>query len=173
MRTAGRSPQTIGFFGLFAVALVSGPVGHEPDPPEIYRFDLVATARAPGAIGTGLLNLAWSPFGVAVSADGFLVYDLALTVERVIEPQRLGPFTTYVAWIATPSLDKIEKLGFLSAAGKLETQIASWNKFIVLVTAEASTDVERRTGPVVLQGRSPSGFIASFQSHELFNLMPH
>ncbi len=141
--------------------------------PEIYRFDLVPTARAPGASGTGQLALAWSPFGVAVSEDGFLVYDLTLSVEGLLNPSTLGPYSHYVAWIASPNLDRVARIGVLGSSGTVETRIESWNKFLILVTPESRADPPRRSGPIVLQGRSPSGFIASFQSHELFNLIPH
>lgn len=169
--------------GTLALGLVVlGPdandrAGFTPPPaeagPRIYEFDLRPTSRARAATGTGRLQLAWSPFGIAVDRDGFLVYDLRLATDRLVDPSRLGPYATYVAWIASPDLDRIEKLGDLAEGGRLTARVASWNKFLVLVTAEPGADVPRRTGPVVLQGRSPSGFMASFQSHELYNLIPH
>jgi hypothetical protein len=144
------------------------------DPPcEIYCFELSPTAMAPGASGEGRLRLAWSPFGIAVSESGFLVYELELTIGNLPPPGRLGSYTTYVAWIASPELDRVERLGAVAPSGALRARIQSWNKFLVLVTPERHTEPERRAGPVVLQGRSPSGLMASFQSHELFNNMPH
>ena len=144
------------------------------DPPcEIYCFDLRPTPRAPAASGEGRLRLAWSPFGVAVSETGFLIYDLELTIGNLPPAERLGPYTTYVAWIASPQLDRFERLGAVEASGMLRARIHNWNKFLVLVTPESHAEAERRSGPVVLQGRSPSGLMASFQSHELFNNMPH
>lgn len=139
---------------------------------EIYRFELSPTARAAGATGLGQLTLGWSPFGVAVNTDGHLVYDLEITTRGLIDPNRQAAGGTYVAWIASPDLTRIVKLGGFSD-GKLTTRISSWNKFLVLITLESDPEVEARTGPVVLRGRSPSGFLASFQSHELFNLIPH
>ncbi len=142
-------------------------------PCEIYCFELSPTASAPGASGEGRLRLAWSPFGIAVSDSGFLIYELELTVGNLPPPERLGPFTTYVVWIASPELDRFERLGAVAPSGTLQTRIQSWNKFLVLVTPEAHAEPERRGGPVLLQGRSPSGLMASFQSHELFSNMPH
>ncbi len=47
------------------------------------------------------------------------------------------------------------------------------NKFLLLITLEASADVEERRGPIVLRGVSPSGLMQNMESHELFNNMPH
>ena len=165
--------------GLLGIALlVWWPTAH-PHPlaapinyPKIYDFELTPTSRAPGARGKGQLTLGWSPFGVAVNVDGYLVYDLEITASGLIDPTRQAMGSAYVAWISSPDLTRIEKLGGLPD-GSLTTRISSWNKFLLLVTLESDPAVETRTGPVVLRGRSPSGFMASFQSHELFNLIPH
>lgn len=142
-------------------------------PAEIYEFALAPTALVPAALGTGALTLARSPFVVAVSADGHLVSDLALEVSTLPEPRRLGPYVTYVVWVASPNLDRVERLGTITASGTLRGRLEAWNKFLILVTAEADPEPDRRRGPVVLQGRSPSGLMAAFASHELSNNMPH
>lgn len=138
----------------------------------IYRFDLQATPRAPRASGVAQLTLAWSPFGVAVSADGHLVYHLDVEVAQLGSAARLGA-QGYVVWVVSPNLDRVEHLGVLSGEGRLRGRLSSWNKFLLLVTAEPDTSTAQRAGPILLQGRSPSGLMASFASHELYNLMPH
>ncbi len=140
---------------------------------DIYEFKLAPTAKVPRAAGTGKLALVWSPFTIAVSADGHLIYDVEITVTSLPDPSRLGPYQTYVVWVASPNLDRVERIGTITPSGALRARLTNWNKFLVLVTAEAHPDTERRTGPVLLQGRSPSGLMASFQSHELFSNIPH
>ena len=167
------------FVALVVLLLVPGSAASDPDKAElavradIYRFPLTATARARGAVGSGYLQLAPSPFGIAVTADGHLVYDLALTTKRLRPPSALGPYQVYVAWLSTPELDRYEKLGAVGESGELRVRTSSMNKFILMVTAEPSADVAKRSGPVVLRGVSPSGLLQSFGSHELFSDMPH
>ena len=163
----------LGSWWLFDAAAGAEPVTPPAAGPDIYSFKLSPTVRAPGAVGAGELKLAWSPFGIAVSADGHVVYDMEITIEGLLDPTRAGPSYAYVAWIASPNLDRTERLGVVGEAGRVNVRIASWNKFLVLVTLERDANAERRSGPVMLRGRSPSGFMASFQSHELFNLIPH
>lgn len=152
---------------------VSPPSTNLTPRAEIYEFPLRGTARARGVEGVGRLELAWSPFGVAVTHDGHLVYDLEVQITGLREASSLGPFQAYVAWIATPDLARLEKLGALGGDGVLETRVSTMNKFIFLVTAERSADVTDRTGPIVARGVSPSGLLQSFGQHELFNNMPH
>ena len=47
------------------------------------------------------------------------------------------------------------------------------NKFILVVSLEASEAVTKRAGPTVLRGVSPSGLMQNMESHELFSTMPH
>ena len=52
-----------------------------------------------------------SPFDVAVSVEGHPLYDLVLTVSGLPDPSTLRAYTTYVAWLAPPSLSTKKKLG--------------------------------------------------------------
>jgi len=164
-------------FLVAAIALGTPPIGSEgPDiavRADIYRFPLSATSRARGASGSGYLQLAPSPFGIAVTANGHLLYDLVLTTKRLRPPSALGAYRVYVAWVATPELDRYEKLGPVGESGELRVRISSMNKFILMITAEPSAEVAKRSGPIVLRGVSPSGLLQSFGSHELFSDMPH
>jgi hypothetical protein len=136
---------------------------------EIYKFPLRATSRARGARGSGHLHLAQSPFGIALTADGHLKYDLEVTVSGLRKPSA----GVYVAWITTPELDRTEKLGSVMASGTYTYRVSTMNKFILLISLEASEEVEKRSGPTLLRGISPSGLMQNMESHELFSTMPH
>lgn len=139
---------------------------------EIYQFRLRGTSQAPGASGLGILTLAPSPFGVAVTPDGFLVYELELATSGLLFPKGSGK-QRYIIWMTTPALDRIQKLGVLGESGKWRGPLSGMNKFLLLVTLEDSPDVEERRGPVVVRGVSPSGLLVSYDNHELFSNMPH
>ena len=136
---------------------------------EIYKFPLRATSRARGAGGSGHLHLAQSPFGIALTADGHLKYDLEVTVSGLRETSA----GVYVAWITTPELDRIEKLGPVRTSGTYTYRVSTMNKFILLISLEESEEVEKRSGPTLLRGISPSGLMQNMESHELFSTMPH
>ncbi|MBL8961889.1 MAG: multicopper oxidase domain-containing protein, partial [Gemmatimonadetes bacterium] len=70
-------------------------------------------------------------------------------------PQSLGAYTTYVAWVAAPSLDPVRKLGVVRNGRTVLGEVA-WDKFLIFVTAEASAGVTEQQGRLVLRGLSPS-----------------
>ena len=166
--------------GLLMMSPTLGGVGHgigfkleRPPAADIYRFPLRATNSARGASGVGVLALAPSPFAIAVTRDGHIVYDLELTLSGLRPAAAFGKTSAYVVWITTPELDRTEKLGAIDPATKSAFRISSMNKFIMMVTIEESADVAKRAGQIVLRGVSPSGLMQSFASHELFSNMPH
>jgi FtsP/CotA-like multicopper oxidase with cupredoxin domain len=57
--------------------------------------------------------------------------------------------------VATPVLHPVVKLGPV-ANGRTELPAIDLDKFLILITAEASLDVSEPTGPLVLRGASPS-----------------
>ena len=97
-------------------------------------------------------------FDVAVDADGHLLQDLRVTVGGLPDPATLGPYSSYVAWATTPALDPVARLGRVSN-GRNTTGRVAFNKFLLLVTAEASPPGERWRGKIVLRGNSPSGLM--------------
>jgi len=143
-----------------AAALVALPLGP-------YDIKLLNTPKTPSAKGTARLLWAQGPFGVTVTPDGRARYDVRLDVSGLPAPQTLGPYTAYVAWAATTSLDKWYRLGTvtngISTVGTVEL-----NKFILVITAEASATPAERKGPTVLHGISPSGWLQSLITHPLF-----
>ncbi len=59
---------------------------------EVYEFRLRATSRGRGAAGVGELLPAHSPFGFALTAEGYPVYDLELNLRGLRPPRpRLRP----------------------------------------------------------------------------------
>ena len=135
--------------------------------PPLYRIDLAPTERAGGAHGVARLLGVPTPFGLPVTPDGHAVFDVEVTASGLPDPASLGPYATYVAWAATPNLERVERLGELrdgSAKGRV-----TWNKFLVFVTAEAGPSGARWSGPVMLRGMSASGYMQNFSAHPLFN----
>jgi len=143
----------------------------DPGTP-YYQIHLVSTRKLPGtrqAAGLGNVMFKRSPFGVAVSPDGQYVYDLAITVDRLSPPRR----GVYVAWVTTPEIDRIRRIGPLDAEMKAAGSV-DWNKFLVVITLEPSAEHlgEKWTGPVVLRGMSKSGFMHTMAGHGPYQQEP-
>jgi hypothetical protein len=130
---------------------------------------LFNTAMAPKASATARLIYAHSPFGVAVTTDGRAVYDIEITAAGLPTLASLGKYTTYVAWAATPDLTRWARLGTIGN-GTSRVGPVDFNKFLFVISAEASDTVTRETGPTVLHGTSPSGYLQTFLGHGLFKL---
>lgn len=138
-------------------------------PPGRPRFRLVAVG--PAALATGYVELApaRSPFGLAVTKDGHVAYDLDITVKDLPAPSTLGAFSSYHAWLSTPNLDVVKHLGVVANDSPLRAQ-ADWNKFTIVVSAEpASASTAHWKGAIVLVGRSPSSLMQSFAGHPFYN----
>jgi hypothetical protein len=147
-----------------ALAVVLLPLGP-------YDIKLLNTPRTPTAQGTARLVWAQSPFGVTVTADGRASYDVQLSLTGLPDPAALGPYSAYVAWAATTSLDKWYRLGAVgngnSTVGRVEL-----NKFLLVITAEKDSTVADHKGPTALHGISPSGWLQSLITHPLFRGIP-
>ncbi len=137
-------------------------------PLDIVLFN---TPGTPTAHGHARLVFAQSPFGVAVTADGRHVYDVIADVSGLPAPASLGKYTTYVAWAVTTDLTRWERLGTIVNGVNTVGQ-ASENKFLFVITAEASAKVLVHKGPTVLHGSSASTWLQSFLSHPLFRGIP-
>ena len=132
------------------------------DPPnplgpsrDLYCIELIPAPGAEGAAGTIELGQVPGPFTVAVTADGFPRYRLALDAAGLPAPSALGKFATYVAWVAPPAMHPVRRLGEVgngsTALGDVDLE-----KFVVLITAERDARVKEPEGKVVLRGQSPS-----------------
>ena len=132
--------------------------------PEVVR--LSGTQSAPGSRGSMVLTQPGSPFEITVDADGFQTFDIEIQVDQL--RRRNG--AVYVVWAAKPELDEYVQLGTLPEDNRLVGQVA-WNQFLVFVSEEASADVERWQGPIVLTGMSPSGRLHTMAGHGPFEAM--
>jgi hypothetical protein len=122
---------------------------------DLYCIPLHPAAGLDGARGTATLDWIPGPFTVAVTPDGRHRYALTLTVEGLPEPATLGPYSHYVAWAVTPVFDTVVRLGRITN-GRTTLGEISLDRFLVLVSAEASATPPERTGRLVLRGESAS-----------------
>ncbi len=137
-----------------------------PASPDLYCVNLIAIPDLPDASGTVELARRPGPFDVDVTPDGRPRYDLVFRLDGLPEPGSLGPFTTYVAWLTTPVLSPMLRLGAVSN-GAHRFGPAEFNKFLILVTAEPDAGGTERRGKIVLRGTSPS---SRMQAHDILAL---
>ena len=136
----------------------------EPEPrnrdgwgaPGLNRVALYPTPDLAPAGGTAFLRWDPSPFGVSVTRDGSQRYRLDLEIEGLPDPGSLGDFNTYVAWATTPVMDPVVRLGEVGNGTFAGLGPVAFDKFVILVSAEPSAQVETRTGRLALRGASPS-----------------
>ena len=170
----GPAKLAILFAGLLCLTGATAPSALEcTAPPEYYRIELVPTRRVPAArsaVGRADVSFAPSPFGVAVSANGHYVYDLAVSVTNL---PAAPAGKVYAVWITTPSLDQVRRLGALSP-NETVTGRVDWNKFLVVISLEDDIDppVQRWHGPIVMRGLSRSGLMHTSAGHGPFQQEP-
>ena len=152
--------MTIMLLRRLALSVVLLPLGP-------YDIKLLNTPKTPTAQGTARLVFAPSPFGVTVTADGRSSYDVQLSLTGLPDPSTLGPYSTYVAWAATTTLDKWHRLGPVTNGNSTVGQI-EFNKFLLIITAEKDSAATEHKGPTALHGISPSGWLQSLITHPLF-----
>ena len=70
-------------------------------------------------------------------------------------PSSLGRYAVYVVWAATPSMDRVRRLG-VATAGRTRLAVIDFDKFVILVSAERSASVREPLGRIVLRGMSAS-----------------
>ena len=156
----------IGAALLAAGVLAAGRGGAGP-----YDITLLSTPAAPGARGSARLVSAESPFGVAVTADGRARYDIELRITGLPAPSSLGAYGAYVAWAVTSDLAHWTRLGPVTN-GSSTVGTAEYNKFLLVITAEPGPEPAARSGPTVLHGTSPSGWLQTFLAHPIFRGAP-
>lgn len=137
--------------------------------PDLHLIPLEGVGPSSRMAGTATLTPARSPFGLATTPDGFIVFDAEIEAPRLPPPSAFGAaLTTYVAWVTDHNLERVKRLGAFQPGGKARGKIAL-NKFLVVVTAERADGGERWAGPIVLRGRSPSSYLTNFSGHTMFN----
>ncbi len=107
-----------------------------------------------GVSGTVELGSVPGPFTVGVTSEGLPRHRLILSVSGLPAPERMGK-RAYVAWAAPPTMHPVRRLGAITD-GRTDLGIVDLEKFVVLITAEASARVREPAGRVVLRGQSPS-----------------
>lgn len=107
-----------------------------------------------GAGGAAELLPGPGPFTLSVTADGRLRHRIVMKLEGLPPPDSLGPYESYVAWAMPPSMEPVVRLGEVGN-GTSDTAAIAFDRFLILVSAEPSADVETRSGPSVLRGLSP------------------
>ncbi|MCR4341471.1 MAG: multicopper oxidase family protein [Gemmatimonadaceae bacterium] len=122
---------------------------------DLYCIELIAAPGIRNASGRVELGRIPGPFTIAVAADGRLLHQPVITLAGLPPPASLGAFTTYVAWVATPVMHPVTKLGEVRNGRNVLATIAL-EKFIILITAEESPGVDEPRGKVVLRGQSPA-----------------
>jgi len=134
---------------------------------DLYCIELLPAIDIAGPSGAARLLPPTSPFGVAVTRAGEQLFDFAFDLRNLPEPASLGPYTTYVAWATTPQLQPVVKLGEVRN-GPTRLGRVSFDRFLILITAESSAAVSERTGRLILRGTSAS---VRMQPHDLAFLL--
>jgi FtsP/CotA-like multicopper oxidase with cupredoxin domain len=138
-----------------AASLCDGPVRPFAPSRDLYCIELIAAPRLAGVSGRVELLMRPGPFTVDVTASGVLRFAPVITLAGLPAPRSLGPYSTYVAWIATPVMDRVHPLGEVRN-GRTRLPPIDLDKFIILITAEASANVTAPSSRFVLRGASPS-----------------
>lgn len=138
------------------------------EAPEYYRFELVTTGRVPGtglAKGSAQVLFSESPFGISIAEDGSYLYDVGLELVGLHLPSE-GVLTV---WFAKSDLGQVERSGVMEPGGTFWGRVG-WNKFLVVITLEATDDPDATMwrGPVVLRGMSRSGAMHTMAGHGPF-----
>ncbi|MDQ4080467.1 MAG: multicopper oxidase domain-containing protein, partial [Gemmatimonadota bacterium] len=122
---------------------------------DLYCIELIPSPDLPNASGRVELGYLPNPFTVATTVDGRLQYQPVVHLSRLSSPSSLGAFQHYVAWLSPPTMDSIVRLGVVTNGTTTLPPIAM-EKFVVLITAEASSDGAGPRGRTVLRGQSPA-----------------
>ena len=130
---------------------------------DLYCIELLPAIDIERAAGTARLLAPASPFGLAVTAAGEQQYDVEFNLRDLPEPAAMGPYTTFVAWATTPQLSPVVKLGVVRNGAVRLGRIA-FDRLLILITAEASSETSDRSGRLVLRGTSAS---VRMQPHDL------
>ena len=162
-RALVRAAGCLALVGLPAVAYAQEPP-HREGPYDVPLFN---TARTRKTTGEARLFYASSPFGVAVTVEGIDRYDVRINVKGMPAPSSLGPYKAYVAWQVTTDLSHWKRLGEVHN-GTTVVGTTNLNKFLLVITAEASATPGTHRGPIVLHGTSPSGWLENFLTHDAF-----
>ncbi len=150
-----------------AIDTCAAPSALNPGPDDdLYCIELLPAGDI-DASGTARLVPPSSPFGIAVSAAGEPQHNIDFTLRDLPEPTSLGKYAVLIAWAVTPQLHPVIKLGEVRN-GTVRLGRVTFDRFIVLITAEPSSRAAEPTGRPVLRGTSAS---LRMQPHDLVFLL--
>ena len=168
MNRIARTFWTLAFAAAVAASGASAQRGQTPCAPQpasalpasrdLYCIELTPVPRASvERVDANLeLNRIPSPFGTNVTRDGVQLYGAVAHISGLPTARSFDSTATlWVAWLATPLMHPVKKLGRVDNGSHALGNI-DWPKFVVLVTAEKSLDVAEPTGRLALRGFSPS-----------------
>lgn len=171
-RSGGRRPSGRALVrAAGCLALLALPAAAQSQAPSRregpYDVPLFNTPRTAKTTGEARLFYASSPFGIAVTVDGIDRYDVRINIKGLPAPSSVGAYTAYVAWQVSPDLSQWKRLGQVRN-GTTVVGTTALNKFLLVITAEASAASATHHGPIVLHGTSPSGWLENFLTHDAF-----
>ena len=132
-----------------------GPESPLSPSRDLYCIELVRAVGVRSGAGRVELGRAAGPFTVDASADGHLRYTPGGDAQWPPAPRIARALCGFVAWVASPTMDVVQRLGVVDN-GRTVLPAISLDKFIVLVTAEASASATGMRGRLMLRGMSPS-----------------
>ncbi len=153
--------------------VTDSPVQCREAGSEYYTIDLVTTKNIPGtgqATGKAVMKFSPNPFGISIAKDGSFRHRLDIHLNKVNKPKT----GTFVAWVTTPSLDKVKLIGSLDEDLKA-SGLVDWNKYIVVITLEEdipSTNTSMWSGAIAFRGLSRSGLMHTMAGHGPFAQEP-
>ena len=127
--------------------------------PSLYCLPLHPTERVPDASGTAVLQPEPGPFGLSVTRDGRARFQVLIRISGLPPAKSLGPYRHFVAWATTPEMDPMIALGPVGN-GTTNLRSIALERFLILISVEASASGREPRGPFVLRGSSPSLFMA-------------
>jgi FtsP/CotA-like multicopper oxidase with cupredoxin domain len=133
----------------------------------LYCIDLVPVPDYRDAQGSvTLMRAPSSPFTAAVDAVGHHEYQLAVRLANLPDPRTLGEYSAYVAWVTPASFFPDQKLGEVRN-GRTTLGVVALNKFTIMITAERSASVTKRSGREILRAMSPSWLLLPYDATRL------
>jgi hypothetical protein len=153
-------------------AAPAGAAAPATGPSDYYAIELVPTGRVPGtglSKGVAYQTAVRSPFfGVALAPSGEYLHGLDIQTEGLRAPSS----GAYVAWVTDADVKEIVRLGALDANLHVQGR-AAWNKFLVVITREPSTEpTDTWQGPIIMRGMSRSGRMHTMAGHGPFQAEP-
>lgn len=157
---AGRLPVSIAAL-MFAFSSATGQsspcdnIGTLAPSRDLYCIELIPAPRTSGV--SGRVGLVTRPmvFTVDVAGSGAMRFNPLIDLAGLPAPSTLGPYSSYVAWVATPLMDQVIRLGEVRN-GRTQLPAITLDKFVIIVTAESSISALSPSGRSVLRGESPS-----------------